>query len=401
MPTPYNKTTPVNTVTQYRWPLHPEWNYDTVEVKGGAVERRDCTWPTIKTPEWKLRRKGIPVWVPPTSYHREESHTKFIAGGKYQTYSDGGTELASGPMYALGDGDDKTPNLIAKAMDIAENRALGDLSNLKVNFGEGFATRHQTGVMIGDKVLEIVRIAWMIRRGDWKGLEKLLGRKGRRGNKAIKSFFELWLEYKMGWAPLVGDIYALCEAQKARENSEMSFLVRAYGSFNDQQKSKEVTDIGSGRTRTLYRDTKHHAKCVFWMELGSAADEFGRSLDYLGIRNPALLAWELLPASYLVDYMLPIGNWLESLSAANGLNFKGGSTSCRQQHTLSIREGLSTPATGVGLKQWRHEEDRTTLYYSRTALSSVPSYHLIAKNPFTPTHLMTCLALLRDVLLRR
>jgi hypothetical protein len=45
-----------------------------------------------------------------------------------------------------------------------------------------------------------------------------------------------------------------------------------------------------------------------------------RNVSALGLTNPALVGWELVPFSFVVDWFTPIGSWLESLTAFEGYN---------------------------------------------------------------------------------
>lgn len=40
-----------------------------------------------------------------------------------------------------------------------------------------------------------------------------------------------------------------------------------------------------------------------------------------GLNNPSLIAWELVPYSFVVDWFLPVGDYLERLGAFSGLKF--------------------------------------------------------------------------------
>jgi hypothetical protein len=46
-----------------------------------------------------------------------------------------------------------------------------------------------------------------------------------------------------------------------------------------------------------------------------------------GITNPLLIGWELVPFSFVVDWFLPVGGWLESLDALLGYTTAGYSSS--------------------------------------------------------------------------
>lgn len=48
------------------------------------------------------------------------------------------------------------------------------------------------------------------------------------------------------------------------------------------------------------------------------------SLSKLGLANPAEVVWELVPFSFVLDWFLPVGDWLSTLDAAVGYEFLDG-----------------------------------------------------------------------------
>ena len=44
----------------------------------------------------------------------------------------------------------------------------------------------------------------------------------------------------------------------------------------------------------------------------------------LGIDNPLEVVWELIPLSFVADWFIPVGEFLRSLTATNGLVFHSG-----------------------------------------------------------------------------
>lgn len=43
-----------------------------------------------------------------------------------------------------------------------------------------------------------------------------------------------------------------------------------------------------------------------------------------GLTNPAALAWELFPLSFVIDWFIPIGSFLDGLSTSLGMEFRDG-----------------------------------------------------------------------------
>ena len=55
---------------------------------------------------------------------------------------------------------------------------------------------------------------------------------------------------------------------------------------------------------------------------------FLREFSTLGLTNPAVVAWELVPYSFVLDWLVPIGSWLDLLDAGAFLEYREGSRTC-------------------------------------------------------------------------
>lgn len=136
-------------------------------------------------------------------------------------------------------------------------------------------------------------------------------------NKHDKAMANRWLEMQYGWKPALQDIYGAASALSTKVNEGFPQYVQA-SSRVDFDEAREVSATFDGGT---YSYVKTHRQTV---SLRSKARFVVKSsnlktLSQLGITNPALLAWELIPCSFVVDQILPIGNWLSSLDALVGV----------------------------------------------------------------------------------
>jgi hypothetical protein len=123
------------------------------------------------------------------------------------------------------------------------------------------------------------------------------------------------------------------------------------------------------------------------------------NLAKVGILNPLQLAWEVVPYSFVVDWFLPIGNWLGGLDAAAGLDFESGYQTTLLKQDQSTIESLwwdrtsPTPARQVKSVS----EFRKFAQMSRTTLTSFPSAPAPRfKNPLSMSHMASALALLKQ-----
>lgn len=114
----------------------------------------------------------------------------------------------------------------------------------------------------------------------------------------------LWLALKYGWEPLLQDVY---EAAKFIEN--VSAPPRVLKSrFGRVQPTIWKDDRVAGADYPFYveHDVRRSYRCV-WVEKLTTT----RSL---GLTDPLGVLWEVTPYSFVVDWFIPIGEYLDNLS---------------------------------------------------------------------------------------
>lgn len=69
-----------------------------------------------------------------------------------------------------------------------------------------------------------------------------------------------------------------------------------------------------------------------------------KSLVQLGLTNPAEVAWEVVPFSFVIDWFIPVGNFLSSLDSLVGVQ---DLTVCRGYKTTSVWSVHTAGGKGV------------------------------------------------------
>lgn len=204
-----------------------------------------------------------------------------------------------------------------------------------------------------------------------------LERKARRHPNNLNIKRELAnkrLEYAYGWAPLMKDLHQICgELHEPPSYVSVRSTRKVYYTN---------TDLASNGSESIVNNYYKKVTGVLKLELSAP---ILASASSLGLENPAVLAWELTPYSFVVDWFLPIGSYLENLSALNGFKIVGGSLtlSTRGDRTLTRKK-----VGGSSYSNFRH--------MSRVNLSmSVPFPNL--KNPFSIAHTLNALALIAQL----
>jgi hypothetical protein len=125
------------------------------------------------------------------------------------------------------------------------------------------------------------------------------------------------------------------------------------------------------------------------------------SLSALGITNPLLIAWEVVPYSFVVDWVLPVGTWLESLDAL--LGYQSAWTSITTYNLATWREwGRSKDYPNGTFVHNDFNGDRKLLEVVRGASLGVPIPAFPRfKDPWSLGHMANGLSLLAQSFGRR
>lgn len=221
------------------------------------------------------------------------------------------------------------PPLNASMRNECETKALLDLADAKAGIGENLATLGQIIRLVKDPLGSLIKEFKKVR--EKKSLWSLAHRSARSftsgelGTSAVKEY----LKYVYGWKPLVQDIYGIMELAKQAGNRPL--LIHSEGTSKREEHLRDVSHYAVSYdlvTDTFDTTAISRAKCHLWAQ--PDPDWAGaRTLNQLGLLNPVSLLWELVPASFVIDWALPIGPVLQALTAPAGLTFVNGSTSQR------------------------------------------------------------------------
>lgn len=370
------------------------------------------------------RTKRVAGWRPPTSYTRQilsESGSWTGNAVHRQKNPDGGSTVITWPMYADTTNSNYGPSWNGAVPTIpwtsltarAEIECKIKLKAQNVQYCTALAEASKSVQAIASSLTQVFGAYKALRQGNFVGALKSLNilprpvtKKGsgvglKEAGKQVWAgttgpLANRWLELQYGWLPLLGDIAS------AYEDSRRSFLDRGY-----VVSAKRVVKYGLRSEKKL----SHPNKLVATIKQSGEAGVKVR-LDYTlrsdalsiaattGITNPAEVLWELVPFSFIFDWIVPIGDWLSSLDADFGLLFKGGTKtlfshlkiagSCDYQGASSFAGGYWVNASF----QRSYVED----YVTRTVYASTPFPMPYFKSPVSTLHAMNALALGRVLL---
>lgn len=272
---------------------------------------------------------------------------------------------------------------LSEAYNAARSRAAAQTNEMHINLAQAFAERKQTASLLADTAVRVTALARAIRRGDIKGINTAIGKssvspaaeKRLLNTPTDKRLSNHWLEYQYGWKPLLQDAYGAAKVLGDHISSD-HHVMQARGSAKAHKASYGGT--GAYDNPIFYNVTETRCKMGIQYKMGST--ERAR-LAQTGIDNPALLAWELLPYSFVVDWFLPVGNYLEALNAFSGFEFVSGWVSNRTEMRFHVE--YTGKVSRGSLTQWRTGfGEHYRAEYKREVLSTFPGAGLPTfKNP--------------------
>lgn len=359
------------------------------------------------------RRKPSTRFIPPTAYYfkRYEYHRPTgtsdvrITGSNWSVFSGriGGGERFNALNHFSGAVTDTTAEA-PMSTSTALVKARLKLKDSDVNLGVAFGERKATSRQVGDTATNIAKAIRALRRGNYRDAARHLGIRGNPGRPRGSNWVNHWLGLQYGWKPLLSDIYGACDALSKRPKDD--WRVTAKGSTRDETiYEKKTTPTGTSSPTSNF-DAYH---CIAVRKRGVLVridalptNDLTMSLASLGVTNPLSVAWELVPFSFVVDWFLPVGNWLDSLDALLGYSSAWTSTSTYNE-TLWEDRGVSR--TNYTTNAWVKNDwygTKRTVVVNRSVTQGVPLPAFPRfKDPRSLGHMANGLALLSQVVSRR
>ncbi len=241
-----------------------------------------------------------------------------------------------------------------------------------------FAEARQTGQMVLNAARDLARSYSQLRRGNLDVAYRVLGlgspsvASRRRfnnsfGRNARDAAANRWLEMQYGWIPLLSDVKNAAETlaestlDSSNRDGRVTAVVRLQTDIDDQFQV-EVSPYGS-----CHRVVKQmESRRMVWKFRPTSLS----TLASFGLLNPASVAWELVPLSFVIDWFLPIGRYLEQLDTPFRFTHVGGTSVYRREVTTTKTEFVRNGFSYSG----QHESHYVLL--ERSVLSSAPTLGL-------------------------
>lgn len=271
----------------------------------------------------------------------------------------------------------------------AYDKFVSQLKPDTAGLGIGLVQRKQSLDMISNRAFQLLTFAVALRKGYIREAAKRLGvwkdsrskkieKKFRRG---AKSFADTFLEFHFGWGPLIGDIGSAVDVLqqgvppvRARASATGSNRAMSNVTYGDQRIYSEATTTCTWSIRADVVVTNPN----LWLA------------NQLGLVNPALIAYDAVPFSFVLNWFVNVESFLSSFSDFWGISLSNGSVTSHSVNNLQVQTTfLSIQKVNIG--RYQTVETRRTTYGA-----SIPGPTLRLRDPWvlSPTRALTSISLL-------
>lgn len=282
-----------------------------------------------------------------------------------------------------------------EAREVALSRLLSKVKDCEANLAVDLAESGKTFDMINHRAQSIIGWARKARK-DALGIN-IRRPFPKRERRWTKDFSNAWLEYSYGWKPL---IMSMAECADFVGRHTVSFKVEGQKTLRTTPSvplvfpEYRLVEPYPVKGKVTYKEKYSYILAV--------KDQQLHDLSRLTSLNPLTIAWELVPYSFVVDWFINIGGFLQNVetSLGAGLRVKAG------YHTRVVYGDFQLnrvflPTTVSGSETYRCKElsaRRTFAMKERTPQSELPFPDFPSLEPkIGPNRLISAAALLRQL----
>lgn len=275
-------------------------------------------------------------------------------------------------------------NVTSKAVTALRNEIIGSKAQWGVTLGEMKQTVKGIETVCNDILRVLEFLGRRYKRSKQDIIDVLLDRpvRKRRGNmtrerhKAEKEILSQWLGFQFSVKPTLMDIQQSAEALSwllFDKKQPARFTIRK-GATEEWRTTVDTVFPRGGTYRLgtlhtpVYVTAGEHYSLVYEVEPTTTT-----TYQQLGLTNVGSVLWELTQFSWMVDYVVGVGDWISSMTKLDGARFIEGSRSRIGRLTSAGRVGVTPLATthsisGISGKTVDYEIGR----FTRTVLTGFP-----------------------------
>lgn len=286
-----------------------------------------------------------------------------------------------------------------------ENKAkvevLGKARNQQLDLSESFVDIDKSVLMVAKRLGQVVKAWSEARRGDWFSVFRTLGLSTKK-RRTVPEVFDVlangWLEVSYGWLPLLADIHAGVKfVNEGLQTPAGYFTVkrRTTGSLPFCQFL--ANSPNNWNSWDLKSEVQRDVEVKYRLGINDPTMAF---LIGVGLDNPAYLAWVGTPFSFVIDWLTPIGPWLQCFTTPLGLKFIDGYISTRTSGTIEVELKRFFALSSAQPVVWETPPSKVTQSFvelNRIALTNYPTTLPYFRLPFSnPKRIISSAALLHQ-----
>jgi ribosomal protein L28 len=208
-------------------------------------------------------------------------------------------------------------------IDYVDGRAIRNLYNRlpdeHPDIGVIVAESRETVETVADRAISIGKAFNYLRRGDVRNAARSLGSprsragisrpKHIRPKEALDWAANVWLEWTYGWQPLLSDV------QSVVNELDDKFVINGHNFVTIHTTAKRAfqPNVTGSNYNTLTTKGKQTVRVSYTARVKYDEGSYRQPVAY-GITDPGHIAWEKLPYSFVVDWFVPVGDWLRALT---------------------------------------------------------------------------------------
>lgn len=429
-----------------------------ITYPGNGITRKVIrTTTSVKTPGFgsKTRKGPLPLNPYEIYYERQDSPPGEIYAGRladrFNPHPKNGSVRLNWTYLGFIASNQFYDPVWADGLDaIVESKVLADLNSSKTNLGVTLAEASKTGAHVARTATRIYNAIKALKRLDINGLTNALGctaptsaykkrfdkNKNAMFSRSIPGYYDLsksekrrargralsnptdtnvasflsstWLEFTYGWKPLLQDVYSSAEALAEVFIERQGIVRTVYAKAKALNQPPEINnpDWFTGNLWGVIQLAEQERRVRIGVNYSIPTGGLSPTTIF-GLENPLIVAWELVPFSFVADWFIPIGKTLEALTATNGLTFHSGFKT--RINILITRSQVYRNSHNAWYGEYYHQGGggsltavRTVFYQKRTILSAFPTPSIPRfKDPRSISHGLSAVALLQSIFLQK
>jgi len=271
------------------------------------------------------------------------------------------------------------PLLTANDLVTLQSRLSEAVKGHQFNLAVSAAQGKQTVDMVSKAIFSVGGAISDLKKGRFESAARRFGVNPRPSKLSSKDIAGRWLELQYGWLPMFSDVYEASKAYESIANGPRKSIVQVGIS-----RTKQGNASCSPSVYSCKGVNKDSARIIYEM---SEQISTPRSL---GLTDPLSVAWELIPYSFVVDWFIPIGDYLENLNVIPNLQGRF--------LTSQIQRFQGSTVWIDGSYQWFNKPTEHVQYYNMTRTVSTslavakPGFNSIP-DAMSPKRIFNALAL--------